>query len=182
MGLIDLKDEIINEANKNADELLKKAEGEAKEIAKKAEQEAKELHNKAEQEAEDEIVQLGKKEIASATLEARRIIFDKKKGLIGEVFESARKNLASLPKVQKQAIINSLLKKAAKEIDIATVYCSKQDKALVNGTFAVLEEEISGGIIAENSDGTVRIDHSYDTLLDTIKESNLQDIASSLFE
>ena len=40
---------------------------------------------------------------------------------------------------------------------------------------------MTGGLIAENKDGTVRVDYSFDTMLQTIKENELQSINKVLF-
>ena len=41
--------------------------------------------------------------------------------------------------------------------------------------------DIIGGLIAENKDGTVRVDYGFDTMLQNIKENELQSINKVLF-
>ena len=41
--------------------------------------------------------------------------------------------------------------------------------------------DIAGGLVAENKEKTVRVDYSFETLLDGIKENELQNISKILF-
>ncbi|MEK6876839.1 MAG: V-type ATP synthase subunit E family protein, partial [Nanoarchaeota archaeon] len=62
----------------------------------------------------------------------------------------------------------------------AKVYCNKNDAKLVKG-FKAESSDITGGLIAENADGTVRVDYSFDTMLQNVKENELQKISKILF-
>lgn len=82
---------------------------------------------------------------------------------------------------KREAYINNLLEKAKNDIEVAKVYCNKNDASMVKG-FKAESAGIIGGIIAENNDGTVRVDYSFDALLQAIKENELQNINQILFE
>ena len=81
---------------------------------------------------------------------------------------------------QREECMNKLLDKAKKDIEVAKVYCNKNDAKLVKG-FKAEPSDIIGGLIAENADGTVRVDYSFGTMLQNIKENELQKISRILF-
>ena len=73
-----------------------------------------------------------------------------------------------------------LLEKAKSDIEVAKVYCSKKDAKFVKG-FDANPIDIIGGLIAENKERTIRVDSSFDTMLESIKEKELQGINKLLF-
>ena len=90
---------------------------------------------------------------------------------------------------EKEKLYQSLLKKAEKEIDVYAVYVNKSDfdvvksiaKSILKNKESIKEEEILGGIIAENKDGTIRVDYSFDSLLEEFRQKSLADISEKLF-
>ena len=63
---------------------------------------------------------------------------------------------------------------------MAHIYCSKKDVKFLKGLDAK-PVEIAGGLIAENREKTIRVDYSFETLLQGIKESEMQHINKLLF-
>ena len=43
------------------------------------------------------------------------------------------------------------------------------------------EADITGGIIAENKDGSIMVDYSYNEIFDSIEKENMKEIAAKLF-
>ena len=123
---------------------------------------------------------INRQETASAELESKKLILEAKKEAIESVFEEARKRIEKLSGKQREDCMNRLLEKAKNDIAVAKVYCSKNDARLVEG-FKAEPSGINGGLIAENADGTVRVDYSFDTMLQNIKENELQEISKILF-
>jgi len=73
--------------------------------------------------------------------------------------------------------------RAQKEIPVKNVFANAIDKAAVQSIKGIMfhQSDISGGIIAENDDGTVRIDYSIDELLACVRKQYLQETAAILF-
>ena len=109
------------------------------------------------------------------------MFLEEKKKAIETVFEKVRENLVSLKAPKRKEHIKRLVEKAKKEIDVKYVYCNKTDKKPM-GAIKTQEAEILGGIIAENKKKDVRVDYSYETLLEDIKEKYLQDLGNKLFD
>ena len=180
MGLETVKEEIIRNARKQEEDLLAEARQKAAEIIKKAEEQVEELRQKSDAEA-GRIMEIAKKqELASAELEGKKMLLEAKKQLIAQVFAEAQKKVEALDAKKKAAYMDKLLEKAKNDIEVAKVFCSKKDAKLLNGV-DVESKDMLGGLIAENRDGTIRVDYSFESILQSIKENELQGISKILF-
>ncbi len=178
MGLEEVKKEIIEKAKREADAILKDADKEAKEIVTETKDKIEQYKKDMDVQQEARIAGLEKVYSASANAAAKGIILEKKKEIIISAFDEAAKIIAKQSKSRKY--IEKLLAKAQSEIEISTVYCNKQDVSGIAG-FKAMPENISGGVIAENKEGTIKVDLSYDSILADIKAKNLHEIAEILF-
>ena len=88
------------------------------------------------------------------------------------------KKLISISHPNLRVLINEYIKR--KDIEIAHIYCSSRDAKFIK-EFDVQSADIIGGLIAENNERTVRVDYSFETLLQSIKENELQSIRKLLF-
>ena len=180
MGLEAVKGEILANAKEQEEALLAEAKKEAERIMKEAEIKIASFREKTEAETKKFIETMKKQETASAELESKKMILEAKKDATEIVFEEARKTVEKLSAKKREAYIDKLLEKAKNDIEVAKVYCNKNDAKIVKG-FKAEPSDILGGLIAENADGTVRVDYSFDTLLQNIKENELQKISKILF-
>jgi len=180
MSLEKVKEEIISKAKQNAEAILKEGRDESAEIMKKAEEKIKENREKIKDELKKIEAAIKKKEIASSELEIKKLFLEEKKRAIENVFDEAKKKIKALSENKREEHIKRLIEKAKKEIDVSYIYCNKKDKGFVED-FEVEEREILGGVIAENSNRDVRVDYSYETLLEGAKEKYLQDLGKVLF-
>ena len=180
MGLEAVKEEILNSAKEQANSLIAEARKEANRIARETEKKTEELQGKSDAETKKAFDTIKRQELASAELDNKKMLLGAKKQIIEAAFAEARKKLENLDDKKIEAIIKKLLEKAKNEIEIAKVYCNKRDAKLVKG-MSSQAIDIIGGLIVENKDGTVRIDYSFDTMLDSIKENELQNISKVLF-
>ena len=180
MGLEAVKDEIIANARKQEEALIAEAKKEALSIMKEAESKVAAFREKTEAETKKLVEIINRQETASAELESKKSVLEAKKETVENVFEEARKRVGKLSGKQKEEYMNRLLEKAKKDIEVARVYCSKNDAKLVK-EFKAEHSDITGGLIAENADGTVRVNYSFDTMLENIKENELQEISKILF-
>ena len=181
MGLEEVKNEIIDKANEKAESIISEGKKEAAKIIQEANEHAKEYRQKIKEEGEKTAANLEKLGIAAANNEAKRLELEMKKRLIMKAFEDAGERVVKADDSKRQDYLRKLIEKARKEIDVETVYCSKKDSKNING-FKCKETDIEGGIIAENKDGTVRIDYSFGTIIDNIKEKELHKIAEIIFQ
>lgn len=180
MGLEKVKEEIISKARQSADAAIKEGKSEAERIMKEAEKKA--IKNKEKIEAELKTIEaaIKRKELASSELEIKKMILEEKKRAIEEVFEEVKKTLKNLSDKKREEHIKRLIERAKKEIDVKHVYSNKRDRRFIKD-FETEETEILGGLIAENSSRDIRVDYSYDAVLEGIKEHYLQDLGKILF-
>ena len=179
-GIEKLKDEIVSKAKEHASLLIKEANDEAQRIIKDAEIKIENKKKEADEESKCAIESIKKKELIKAGLEAKKIGLEAKKSLIDEVFENSRQKISAMNDSKRSNIITSLHKKMSNEIEVGKVYCSKKDSKFVKGSEFQIQE-MFGGLIAESTDGKIRVDYSFDTIFESIREDELKNIADMLF-
>jgi len=181
MGLEAVKEEILNSAKEQSNSMVAEARKEADRIMKEAERKIEEMKEKSEAETKKAIEAIKRQELASAELENKKMFLEAKKQVIDGVFSEAKKRLESLEDKKREVHIKKLLEKIKHDIDAAYIYCNKKDAKFLKN----LETEsigIIGGLIAENKEKNIRVDYSFETMLQIIKENELQSINKILFE
>jgi len=180
MGLEAVKDEILNSAKEHSNSLIAEARKEASRIMKDAEKKAEASREKSEAETKKMMDVIKRQELAAAELENKKMLLESKKQVIESVFAEARARLEKLDDKKREDYIKKLIEKIKNEIQAEHVYCSKKDAKFVKG-FDANPIDIIGGLIAENKERTIRVDSSFDTMLESIKEKELQGINKLLF-
>ncbi|MBU0979437.1 MAG: hypothetical protein KJ709_01405 [Nanoarchaeota archaeon] len=178
MALQKLKEEILQQAQQQA----KDKEDQAKAVVlaedKKAKTAIAELKQKGSEALKQEQEELMRKELSAARFENMRQLQHQKKVFIDDSFDRAKRQLVGLPDDRRAEIVKRLLEMARSELDVAKVFVNGKDTKFADGAEA---REMTGGLIAENDDGTVAVDYSYETLLEGIRETGIEDIAGLLF-
>ena len=180
MGLEAVKEEIIRSAKQQESAMIAEARKEANKIVKEAEAKVEELKAKSEAETKKATEAMKKQALASGEMESKKMILEARKQVIENVFSEAGKRLEALDDKKKEDLMKKLLEKAKKELEVAYAYCNKKDAKFLKG-IGIEASSIIGGLIAENKERTIRVDYSFETLLETIKEKELQSINKLLF-
>lgn len=180
MGLEAVKEEIIRNAKEQSSSLIAEARKEANKVMKETEKKIEEMKEKGDAQTKRLIDAIKRQELASAELENKKMLLNAKKQVIESVFMEAKKRLETLDDKKREACIRKLLEKTKNDIEVAYAYCSKKDAKFLKG-FDVNAVDIIGGLLAENKDKTIRIDYSFETLLQIIKENELQTVNKILF-
>ena len=180
MGLEELEKEIVENGRKEAERILKEGSDEAAILAEGYKKKEKELKAKAEAGIKTALEQLEKKETSLAEFNSRKALLETKKVLLDGLFAKISARLEKLDEKARAGHISRLIEQAKKRIEVYAVHCNKRDKRHIKG-FEGFEAEILGGVIAENREKTERIDLSYETLLEQIKEKHLGRIGAMLF-
>lgn len=183
MGLEQVKNEILGNANEEAKRIAEAGKREAEEIMRKADGEIEKSRKSAEDDTRKLIEAMERKAISSAEFDVKKMKLDRKKDIIDRVFGNVKKDLGSLGEKDREAGIRSLLAKAKKEIEVKYVHASPKDKSLIGKIPNVVykETDIMGGIVAETQDLSLCVDFSYDAMLDEVRKKHLQEIAKILF-
>jgi len=173
MGLEELKQEIQDSAKKKVADIKAEIASQIKQSEKQLEKELSERRKQRQAETEAEIERMGSVREAEAKAETSHLVLEKKRVLIQDAIDEA---IAGIRK--EKAYVMDLLKKAQKELEVSKVYCRKEDMKLIPDA---VQADISGGLKAENAEGTVSVDYTYDTLMKSLREKHLQEIAKRLF-
>ncbi len=182
MALEHVKQEIIDHAEYEAKQIIAQAKVQAKSDIEAAHEAVATFEEQVYAAQEKEKETLEKQHAAAMKMRAKRILFEKRKEILVRTYDALARKVAKLPKTAREKLLTQLFTQAKKECAIYHVYCAKADllfvRKFVKNAQAV---NILGGIIAENKDGTVRVDYSFDSMLRTLKEKNLQEVAGILF-
>jgi len=176
MGLEEVKKEILDKAKEESARIEAEATMQIKSMEDDFANEMKEKRMLSKARIDEEIKHLTEIKEAEAKALARDITAEKKMQIINQAIAKAKQKL----KEKNKEYIPKMIEKAKKEFSfsIGKIYCNKEDMHLIKGA---IEADIDGGIIIENLDGDVSIDYSYDTLLESIKNRYIQEIAKALF-
>ena len=183
MGLEIVKEEILSSAKSQATALIAEARKEANKIMKEAEKKIEEMKEKSEAETKRILDTIKRQELTSAELENKKILLESKKQVIEGIFSEAKKRLEKLDDKKREEYTKKLFEKIRLDIEPQYIYCSKKDAKFLKGLNVEPIDiiNISGGLIAENKEKTIRVDYSFDTMLQSIKEGELENINKILF-
>ncbi|MDZ7688954.1 MAG: V-type ATP synthase subunit E [Halobacteriales archaeon] len=188
MGLETVVDDIKDEARTRAEEIVQEAEEEAEEILEEARGESESIKQEERESAEKRAEELREQEISSAKLEARKMRSREQRDLLAELRADVSEELAGTEEGREEMTRN-LLEGAIEELgeDTGTVYSSEGDEELVEG---ILDDyggfeyggttEVLGGVVVEASDGDVRVNNSFDSVLETVWSGSLKEVSERL--
>ncbi|NOZ80329.1 MAG: hypothetical protein GXP63_01535 [DPANN group archaeon] len=171
---------ILNEAKQEAQELLDATRRDAEKlIAERKEALAKEREEKeaAYRKAAEKVYGT---EMVKASFILRNEELTSRQKLLEQAHALALDRLRKQSKEEQKQLLRSLLKQAASQMQVFTVYVNSADKSLIPPKYKVKTTDIKGGLIAETKEGDVRIDLSYESLLADIMETKLESFSAAL--
>ena len=178
------------------DRIKQDASDTVKQIIREAEEEAKQIIEDAEKQAEEEakqIIEDGKRQsknlkrihISKANQEAQRIIMKVREEIIEECFTKAKDRLKTLSDEEYRNIITNLIEETKKKIpDKLVAYTSRDEDENILKSYNIPVKghiEATGGFILQSSDGTKRIDNTFEGILDREKQNIRTVIGKILF-
>ena len=191
-GVEKINSRILKDAQKEADKILSEAKKEVSSIRSDASTDSKR--------ETDRIMKDGKKRadaekqriISSANLQAHNLKLASEEALIGSVLSKAMEKIdrvRTMGGADYENALKKLVKKSVEELGGGKVVLSfdKKDqnlgKKLANEFKASLGEpkEIGGGVIVETKDSSLRVDNSFEKMLEREEDSIRSDIAGVLF-
>jgi len=181
MGLDEIRSRISENTQKETDRIIGEGNSAASKIIADTKQDLESQRAKFNEETKSLVEQMEKRTFTDARFEVRKRILEKKKQILAQVFDAVRKELIKMPDSERESWIKKILEKARNQIEIAHVYASSRDVRFVQG-YNVEEAAIIGGVIVENSGKSLRIDYSFDAMLEEVKGETLQEVAKILFD
>lgn len=191
MSLETVVTDIRDEARERAEEIRADAEARADEIVASAESDAEEIIAAKERELEGRIAQEREQKLSSAKLQAKQERLAARRDVLAEVRESVEERVASLDGDDREELTRELIEAAAVEFDegdTVSVHARASDEALVTDILTEYDGfefgesyDCLGGVVVESQESRVRVNNTFDSILDTVWENHLKDISTRLF-
>jgi vacuolar-type H+-ATPase subunit E/Vma4 len=192
-GIEKISEAILGKVKTEAQDIIEEAKEKARErIARAKEQQAAKLEEekgKLIEEAREEATRT----LAQSSISARQELLLAKTSIIDEIINNAKKTFSEISSNESSPL--DLIKEAinALDMDKARIYVPPKDVSIVQKLIAgdkkladriteIKEFSGSGGVIAEDIDGKIRIDNTYDTRLEMLLPKLLPEIGKELFQ
>ena len=192
MSLEQVVNDITDEARARAEEIRADAEEEAEAIVAEAEDDAEAIKEERAAEVESQIEQEREQALSSANLEAKQQRLEARRDVLADVRGDVADALAELSGDRRESLTEALIEAAAAEFDdgaTVSVYGRSDDQELIEDTLTEYdgfsfggERECLGGVIVESETSRVRVNNTFDSVLDTVWDENLKELSDHLFE
>jgi V/A-type H+-transporting ATPase subunit E len=195
MSLETVVEDIREQARAHADEIRGEGEQRAEEIVQAARQDAEEFRTRAEREVESEIEQERKQKLSAGKLEAKQTRLEARRDALEDVHDRVKTRVANIDGDTREELTRALLSAAAREFrdesETVRVYGRPEDESLLRD---VLEDEdydrfeyagerdCLGGVVVEGGRSRVRVNNTFESVLEGVWESELREVSNRLFE
>lgn len=180
MSLEQLERGIIKNAEKEADRIVAEAEREAQDLVKEARNRAGKAKKGVQKQTKQQLSHYQDLKKTKQKMRQKQALLTEQKHLIDDVYQ---RFLTKLER-NKKSIMKRLYAQARKGMKPARVYVAAADVSVARTLFRgvkVETQELKGGFILESRDGSQLVDHSYDTIIDTIRGKTLKQVSDALF-
>lgn len=176
MGLEDVKQDILNEAENKADEILEEAESEKDDILEEAENEAERIREESEEKIDERKKSLEKKAVSNANMEAKQKKLEAKEKALDEAFERFDEELGDLSDDDRESMLENCIEEA--EFDVGLVRGGESFEGLTDKEF---ESADMDGFVLVSDDGERRLNFTFDKIVDDFRNSYRKEVAEKLF-
>lgn len=192
MGIDKIKDAVISKVQLEAREITDQADKKAQEEIEKARKQREARFEDEKGKLIAEVKEEAARTLAEASIKERQKLASMKAEIIAKLVDGIRKQLAEAPSDDSHLL--RLIEEAAGALGPVKgrIYVSSRDvgaaKKLVEGdkglsgsVVEIKESDFLGGVIAEDIDGKLRIDNTYETRLEMLLPQLLPKISKELF-
>ena len=192
MSLDNVVSDIRDEAHARAEEIRQDGERRAEEIVDDAETDAEELLEAREEAVERQIEQEREQAVSGAKLEAKQERLEARRDVLEDVRERVETELRELPDDKREELTRALLEEAAAEFEgdaSVAVYGRADDRELIEDLVADHdgfeyggEHDCLGGVVVDSTDSRVRVNNTFDSVLEDAWEDSLKNVSDVLFD
>ena len=193
MSLDTVVEDIRDEARARAEEIRATADEEAEALVDEAEADAEAIREEREATVESTIEQEREQRLSSAKLEAKQTRLEARRNVLGDVRDQAEQAIADIEGDEREELTRELLAAAVEEFDAEdelVVHGHADDEELIESLLEAVDQDGSfgeatdclGGVVVESETSRIRVNNTFDSILDDVWESNLGDISDRLFE
>lgn len=183
---------ILDKVKADAEQIVKEAEQKAWQELEKAEKQRETKFKEEKRKIIEEAERQASRILAQSSIKARQELSRAKTEIIDGIVSRVRNTLPAIS--SDEGSLLNLIKEAVEELgaDEVRVYVSrknisavrklvKEDKGLASKIMEIKEFDCAGGVIAENIDGKVSIDNTYETRLEMLLPQIVPEISRELF-
>ncbi|MFC7155850.1 V-type ATP synthase subunit E [Halomarina halobia] len=191
MSLETVVEDIRDEARARAEEIRSDADERAEAIVAEAEADAEEILEERKRAVERQIDQEREQKLSSAKLQAKQARLEARRDVLSDVRESVERRVATMEEGREE-LTRALLDAADEEFDADAekrVYGRADDEALLADILADYDNyeyagaiECLGGVIVESEGSRIRVNNTFDSVLEDVWEDSLRDVSSHLFD
>jgi V/A-type H+-transporting ATPase subunit E len=191
MSLDTVAEDVKEEAREDAEEIRTEGERRAEEIVDAAEADAEEIIDDREAEIDDRIARERERTLSSAKLEAKQQRLEARRDALEDVRGDAEDAIADIGGETRADLTRALLDDAATEFEgrSVRVYGRAEDATLLEEVLADYEGfeyageyDCLGGIVAESDSSRVRVNNTFDSILEELWDDELREVSTRLFE
>jgi V/A-type H+-transporting ATPase subunit E len=192
MSLDTVVEDIRDEARARAEEIRGQGEARAEEIIADAEADAERIVEEREAAVEKQIAQEREQTLSSAKLEAKQQRLEARRDVLQRVHQQVEEELADLSGKKREDLTRSLLDAASEEFDAdatVQVYGRADDETLLTKILADYDDysyageyDCLGGVVVESTTSRVRVNNTFDSVLESVWEDNLKELSNRLFD
>lgn len=193
MGMDKIRDAIISKVRMEAEDITREAKEKAQEEIEKARRQREARFDEERGRILTDVEAEAARTLAQASIKARQKLSSTKADIIAEIVDRARRELSRVS--SDESHILNLVREAMEALAAAKgkIYVSPKDvgtvkklleahRDLSDRIVEVRESNCLGGVIAEDIEGKLRIDNTYETRLEMLLPRLLPEISKKLFE
>ena len=191
MSLETVVEDVRDEARARAEEIREQAEAEADEIVADAEADAERIREERLAEVESQIDQEREQTLSSAKLEAKHERLGARRDVLEDVHDDVEAAIGALDGDDRRELTEALLDATLAEFDDdedVAVYTRAEDVDLLEDLVADRNAEVDGevdclgGVVAESDTSRVRVNNTFDSVLESVWDDELKNISERLFD
>ena len=174
------------------EDIRDEARARAEEVRTDGESRAEEVLEEAEREVERQVAQEREQKVSSAKLEAKQQRLEARREVLEDVRDEVQTRVADIDGDEREELTRTLLEAATAEFDgdeTVRVHGRADDEELLESVledfegFGVGEPvDCLGGVVVESDASRVRVNNTFDSVLEEVWEENLREISARLFE
>jgi V/A-type H+-transporting ATPase subunit E len=187
-----ISEAVVSNVKLDAQDIIREAEEKAQEETERAKKQRDVRYEEERARMLGEAGEEAARILAQASIKARQQISSVKADAVSKIVDAARRELSQISSDESQ--LKKLIKEAMDGLggDKGRIYVSPRDvssvrklveadKELSGRILEVRESNCLGGVIAEDPEGKLRIDNTYETRLEALLPKLLPEISKELF-
>tara|TARA_A100001037_G_scaffold273211_1_gene269930 strand:- start:5899 stop:6486 length:588 start_codon:yes stop_codon:yes gene_type:complete len=191
MSLETVVEDIREKARGDAERILSESDAEGKEIIDKARKEASVNRAVGKEEISRKIELEKEQKFSSTNLAAKQKTLEKKRDLLELVRQEIENEISQIKGKEREELTGKLIESSIKEfIDVkdVVVYGNVEDEKLLKsllkkhkGVKYGGEYECIGGVVMESESARMRVNNTFDSIIETVWTEELKNISELLF-